>query len=101
MSEDGTGKLCALLYGEAKACDYLGGSDARMLHDAAKQIGTLRDLMIDAWLQWGIVAKVRGERRRFGGALSTLEDIEDYLREQGLIDELGFLTAKAGRGEVK
>lgn len=33
---DGTERLCRALYGrKARARDYLGGSDARMLHDAA------------------------------------------------------------------
>ncbi len=36
---DGTDRLCLALYGrKARARDYLGGSDARMLHDAADRL---------------------------------------------------------------
>jgi len=34
----GTHKLCMTLYGEVRACYYLGGSNARMLHDAAEAL---------------------------------------------------------------
>lgn len=40
---DGTERLCHALYGRpARPRDYLGGSDARMLHDAADLIARLR-----------------------------------------------------------
>jgi len=36
---DGTGRLCLALYGrQARPRDYLGGSEARMLHDAADKL---------------------------------------------------------------
>jgi hypothetical protein len=38
---DGTDRLCRALYGAAKPADYLGGSDAKMLHDAADRIAEL------------------------------------------------------------
>lgn len=41
--EDGTDKLCRAVYGrEATPRDYLGGSEARMLHDAAALIMELK-----------------------------------------------------------
>ena len=40
---DGTERLCQALYGrKAKPADYLGGSDAKMLHDAADLIAELQ-----------------------------------------------------------
>jgi vacuolar-type H+-ATPase subunit E/Vma4 len=42
---DGTDKLCLALYGRlAKAADYLGGSNAKMLHDAADRIEALKQV---------------------------------------------------------
>lgn len=39
MKADGTERLCQALYGrKATPRDYLGGSDAKMLHDAADRI---------------------------------------------------------------
>jgi len=36
---DGTERLCRALYGrDAEPADYLGGSEARMLHDAADML---------------------------------------------------------------
>ncbi len=44
--QDGTDKLCQAVYGRAaKASDYLGGSEARMLHDAADKITELKRMM--------------------------------------------------------
>lgn len=38
---DGTARLCRALYGrKERAADYLGGSDARMLHDAADRLAS-------------------------------------------------------------
>lgn len=43
MDADGTEALCSTLYGRpAQPQDYLGGSDAAMLHDAVRAITTLR-----------------------------------------------------------
>ena len=40
---DGTDKLCQALYGRApEPQDYLGGGEAKMLHDAANEIEQLR-----------------------------------------------------------
>jgi hypothetical protein len=40
---DGTARLCRALYGrKERPADYLMGSDARMLHDAADTIARLR-----------------------------------------------------------
>lgn len=40
---DGTGRLCRALYGrKATARDYVGGSEAKMLHDAADRIAQLK-----------------------------------------------------------
>lgn len=40
---DGTDLLCKALYGRpGKVADWLGGSEARMLHDAAKEVDRLR-----------------------------------------------------------
>jgi hypothetical protein len=44
---DGTERLCLALYGAVKPRHYLGGSQARMLHDAADAIVTLR-AVVDA-----------------------------------------------------
>lgn len=41
-NKDGTDKLCEVLYGEVKAQYYIGGSDAKMLHDGANEIQRLR-----------------------------------------------------------
>lgn len=42
----GTDKLCMALYGRpAQPRDYLGGSDAKMLHDAAEVIAALAKLL--------------------------------------------------------
>lgn len=39
MKPDGTERLCQALYGrKAAPRDYIGGSDAKMLHDAADRI---------------------------------------------------------------
>lgn len=41
---DGTNTLCQALYGrDAEPADYLGGADAKMLHDAASRIRDLED----------------------------------------------------------
>jgi len=40
---DGTGRLCDLLYGKEIASKYIGGSEAPMLHDAADEITRLRE----------------------------------------------------------
>jgi len=41
---DGTARLCQALYGRpAQPRDYLGGSDARMLHEAADKIAALQE----------------------------------------------------------
>ena len=53
--DDGTDRLCQVVYGRSpKAEDYLGGSNAKMLHDAAdkieelkKQIEELKDKIYD------------------------------------------------------
>jgi len=39
---EGTNRLCLRLYGEVSSAYYLGGADARMLHDAADEIDDLR-----------------------------------------------------------
>lgn len=40
---DGTARLCRVLYGrKEEPRDYIGGSDARMLHDAVDEIEKLR-----------------------------------------------------------
>jgi len=42
---DGTAKLCRILYNrKERPKDYLGGSDAKMLHDAADKILFLQSL---------------------------------------------------------
>lgn len=41
--EDGTDRLCKVLYGEIKASHYLGGSQAKMLYDAADRIEELQE----------------------------------------------------------
>jgi hypothetical protein len=47
---DGTDRLCWALYGHApKAQDYLGGSEAKMLHDAADEILHLRQSQEKIW----------------------------------------------------
>lgn len=39
---DGTRKLCKILYGrDDKPADWVGGSEAKMLHDAAERIAQL------------------------------------------------------------
>jgi hypothetical protein len=44
--EDGTGQLCMALYGrKAEPRDYLGGSESRMLQDAARVIEALRKVV--------------------------------------------------------
>jgi len=41
---DGIDRLCWAVYKRAaKPSDYLGGSEAKMLHDAAKKIGELKE----------------------------------------------------------
>lgn len=37
-NRDGTTRLCLALYGEERASAWIGGSNARMLHDAADQL---------------------------------------------------------------
>ena len=39
---DGTERLCIALYGECKPRNYLGGSEAKCLHDAADKIASLQ-----------------------------------------------------------
>lgn len=42
---DGTDRLCMALYGRpAKPADFLGGADAKMLHDAATRIADLQKM---------------------------------------------------------
>lgn len=44
MSPDGTERLCRVLYGRsAQVQDYIGGSNAKMLHDAARRITEVQD----------------------------------------------------------
>jgi len=53
MSEDGTDRLCHLLYGRSpEPSDYIGGSNARMLHDAVQEIEILQKWVDD--LQSGL-----------------------------------------------
>jgi hypothetical protein len=50
--DDGTERLCRALYGrKAKASDYLGGSQARMLHDAADRIEAVEPLPGWRWTE--------------------------------------------------
>ena len=59
---DGTDKLCEAVYGRtARACDYLGGTDAKLLTDATDLIRALqaenarvRHLVISTAVQVGI-----------------------------------------------
>lgn len=45
-TKDGTRRLCNAVYGrDERARDYLGGADARMLHDAATEIERLRSIV--------------------------------------------------------
>ena len=46
----------------------------------------LLQLLLDAWRQWAIPRKGGG---LWAGGLSTLEEIEEVLRGEGLIDEKG------------
>jgi len=49
IKEDGTGRLCLILYGSrAMPEHYIGGSDARMLYDAAFRLSELEELMNEA-----------------------------------------------------
>lgn len=53
---DGTERLCRAVYGrKAAARDYLGGSDAKMLHDAADRIAELKEI--------GLLAHARAAER--------------------------------------
>lgn len=65
---DGTAKLCRAIYGrEAKAKDYLGGSEAKMLHDAADRIATLtaeRDALVAAVRQTESVTKDKTDKQQ-------------------------------------
>ena len=47
LKTDGTDRLCRVLYGRgARPQDYLGGLDARMLHDAADRLEELKLLTV-------------------------------------------------------
>lgn len=46
----------------------------------------LMELASDVWLQWGVILS---NGKRDSGGLSTLEWVEDMLREAGKIDERG------------
>ena len=57
----------------------------------AEYVGTLLELLTDAWNQWSYIA-VGG---RWSGGLSTLQGIEDVLRSARRIDKRGnIITAK-------
>ena len=46
--KDGTERLCDALYGRnAKPSDYIGGANARMLHDAANWINDIQSMLRD------------------------------------------------------
>jgi hypothetical protein len=47
--EDGTGKLCDVLYGRDRPDRYLGGSESPMLYDAVEEIESLRALNKEAF----------------------------------------------------
>lgn len=57
---DGTDRLCAAVYGRpAQVRDYLGGSQARMLHDGADRIEEMRSLLRS--LEWSATESVHDE----------------------------------------
>lgn len=51
-TDNGTERLCLVLYGTVRAKYYLGGANARMLHDAAAKIERLRGLLREARLNF-------------------------------------------------
>jgi hypothetical protein len=51
------------------------------------EVDTATELLLDAWQQWAM--RNYGGKRLHHGFLSTAEDIEDYLRERGLLNEDG------------
>lgn len=82
MSMDGTDRLCHALYGRPAACnDYLGGSEAKMLHDAADALAAERARTADL------------ERR-----LREAEAESATLR--GLVETLGKCRRCGGMGTV-
>lgn len=49
---DGTERLCKALYGKERVEYYIGGSEARMLHDSARVVSACRKL-VDFWQDQG------------------------------------------------
>lgn len=71
-------------------CTALGCEPAK----AAERVRELNSLVADAWLQWGYISTCHGAKRRSSGGLSTLEDIEAYLLQSGLIDDDGWFESE-------
>jgi hypothetical protein len=76
--KDGTDRLCEVVYQRlAEPHDYLGGSQARMLHDAATEIQRLREeLKCEQAIKSALsenVDKLIVERQRLRGQLTDLK----------------------------
>lgn len=52
---------------------------------------TADDILLDVWYQFSYAT---ASGKRHCGGLSTLEDVECYLRDRGIIDESGNVPAK-------
>jgi len=66
-----------------------------ILHRRAGKSRLYREqgLLLDCWCQWRYYNE-QGDLYHAGG-LSTLEDLEDYLKDHGLIDYRGKVVEKA------
>lgn len=81
--KDGTDLLCRAVYRrEARPSDYLGGSDARMLVDAAKEIHAqrrrleLRQKEVELLLKWA-----KEQESEVLGPRSEAEDLHRVLQD--------------------
>jgi len=75
--DDGTDKLCKLLYGETKTEHYLGGSEAGMLYDAAAEIERLHKRAADLGR---MLVDIKGDTWR--GRAERAESAVNVLREK-------------------
>ena len=94
MKGDGTDRLCRALYGrDAKPRDYLGGSEARMLYDAAERIEAAAPRDGNAERRAGAPPEERFALTTTGEATATVGDV----RSAGGRERVTIMDPKAQR----
>ena len=94
-NEDGTERLCTALYGQTEAKYYVGGSDARMLHDATDEINRLRraNTTLVYEVNAGLEAHIEELEVHIESLIGRMDDLRQFTNDftpdvQDMVDEL-------------